>query len=589
VLAVAIVTCLALLAHFNRRVFLRALIRTGWSTPRQAGISLALASAATLACAAISSPLGVAAVVPLLALLALYDTADFMSFRFFGTALSESVFHLPISLRGLGTARTAGGYLKSYFPETYLLASGCALVALPLAAVPWLPPASQLVLAAAPGLALGLAISKYRQRSPLDKLSMTERQIAFASDAVSTSGLTCARRDGSFALGGTASPPPETIILVILESAGAALPASEDPNQLLSERTARLSRAPDDWITPANVVCNSSCTDVALPVILTGCGPHETAAKLHRLPFLFDLAKARGLRTGFFTSSSLRWANLDSFLDGAPIDRLFTADSTTLPFVNDICIDDHVAARQLTEWIDGAATPTLAVFYSTALHVPYQADSEIEIPATLATRQARATFIVEKQLETLFARLRASGRFERSLVLVVGDHGESPVETGGEAALVPSRLAVLSEAVIRPLFLLKPPSNLAPDRLEALRRNAGQLISHLDIAPTIADLLGTELTGDLTYAGRSMLRPLDRNRVVFALNTNEWRTWPRSAVGIFRGDAGAIVDYFDHRLCRALGAAADATYERDALLRIGLNEPLVQRALTQVYRERLNL
>lgn len=587
-LAVSVVTCLALLAHFNRRVFLRGLIRSVWSTPRQAGISLALASAATLACAAIGSPLGVATAVPLLALLALCDTADFMSFRFFGTALNESIFHLPISLRGLVTAKIAGGYLRSYFPETYLLASACVLVALPLVTAPWLPPASHLVLAGAPGLALGLAISTWRQRGPLGELSMTERRIAFASDAVTGSILERATRDGSFALSATTSPPPETIVLMILESAGDALPASEDPNRLLSERIVQLSGAPGGWITPANAICNSSCTDIALPVILTGCGPHESAAKLHRLPFLFDLAKARGLRTGFFTSSSLHWANLDSFLDGAPIDRLFTADSTSLPFVNDICVDDHVAARQLTEWIDAATTPTLAVFYSTALHVPYQADSEIEIPATLTTRQARATFIVEQQLDMLFARLHASGRFERSLVLVVGDHGEIAVETGGDAAPFPSRLAVLSEAVIRPLFLLKPPSNLAPDRLEALRRNAGRLISHLDIAPTIADLLGTELTGDLAYAGQSLLRPLDGDRVVYTLNTNEWRTWPRSAVGIFRGEAGAIVDYLDHRLCRAFGAA-DTTPGQDALLWVGLNEPLVQRALTRVYRERLNL
>ncbi|MDR3468193.1 MAG: sulfatase-like hydrolase/transferase [Xanthobacteraceae bacterium] len=574
-----------------RRAFLRRRIGGFWSIRQQLGISLVLAGMAVLVvtAAALAAP-SVIVALPLLAAIAACDIADAVSFRYFGVSVGETIRHLPVSPLGPHAFKAAMAYIHSFLPKKYPIASCGVLIAAPLIASRWLPPGPELIGSGAFAVVLGVATAVWRRRAPHDDLAVVERAIVLAPDTVDRHPLQRCERPGAFTLAAPPQSVPGTILLVILESAGARLPSSQDPKLSLADRLRQLSGAFEAWIAPVNAISNSSCTDVVLPSILTGAAPHESSAKLHRLPFLFDIAGARGYRTGFFTSSSLDWAGLGDFFAGARIDTLFTAETDDLPYVNDLGIDDHIAARRLAEWLDAGAAPAFAVLYSNALHVPYQRDSEIAIPDTLTARRDRATYIVERELALLFETLEANGRFDDALVLVVGDHGELFYDDPDpDDASPPSRLTALSETIIRPLFLIKPPSDLGTAFRDTLRRNGERLIGHIDIAPTIADLLGVNLAADLRYAGRSLLRPLDDDRVQYVLTTNEWRSWPRSAVGIFRGRSSAIVDYLDDRLCRYHGADAGAGFERDALLASGLGEPLVQRALTRIYKERLGL
>jgi hypothetical protein len=574
-----------------RRTFLSRRIGGFWSFQQQLGISLILAGLTILAVttATLGAPSAIVA-LPLLAAIAACDIADAVSFRYFGVSAGETIRHLPVSPRGPHAFKAAIAYLRSFLPKKYAIASGGVLIAAPLIASSWLSPGPGLMGSGAFAVVLGAATTVWRRRARHDDLSVVERTIVLAPDAVERHPLRRCERPGTFTLETPPHPLPGTVLLVILESTGAELPSSQDPKLSLADRLRQLGGDCDAWIAPVNAISNSSCTDVVLPSILTGAAPHESSAKLHRLPFLFDIAGARGYRTGFFTSSSLDWAGLGDFFAGARIDTLFTADTDDLPYVNDLGIDDHIAARRLAEWLDADAAPAFAALYCNALHVPYQRDSEIVIPDTITARRDRATYIVERELALLFETLRANGRFDDALVLVVGDHGEEHyANPDPDDASPPSRLTALSETITRPLFLIKPPSDLVGGFRDTLRRNAGQLIGHIDIAPTIADLLGVKLAADLGYAGRSLLRPLDDDRVQYVLTTNEWRSWPRSAAGIFRGRSSAIVDYLDDRLCRYHGADAGAAFERDALLATGMGEPLVQRALARIYKERLGL
>jgi hypothetical protein len=574
-----------------RRVFLRRKIGSFWNIQQQLGIALVLAGLATVVVAATKSFAASPAIIalPLLAAIAAYDSADSTSFRYLGISISESFRHLPITLRSPHAFKAATAYIRSYFSRFYLIASCGVLVAAPLSVAGWLPPGYRGIGAGAGCVMLGLMIAVPRRRTPQRELSGMERKIALAPDTVARHPLRCRNRPGTFELSEQLRPSPKTILLIILESAGSHFPSSQDSTLLLADRIRHASGVFDAWVAPGNAISNSTCTDVVLPSILTGAGPHESSAKLHRLPFLFDIASARGYRTALFTSASLDWADLNSFFAGARIDMLFSAETANLPYANDLAIDDHIAARKLAEWLDASSAPSFAVLYSNALHVPFQRDSEIPIPDTITTPRDRATYIVEKQLELLFETLRARGRFDDSLVLVVGDHGETIGGSDKDNDPSPIRVTTLSDEFTRPLFLIKPPSDLRADLRATLRQNAGRLIGHIDIAPTIADLLGATLVGDLAYAGQSLLRPLADDRILYVLNTNEWRAWPRSAVGIFRGRSSAIIDYLDDRLCRCRAADQGAQFARDALLEAGIREPLVQRALARIYKDRLGL
>ena len=142
---------------------------------------------------------------------------------------------------------------------------------------------------------------------------------------------------------------------------------------------------------------------------------------------------------------------------------------------------------------------------------------------------------------------------------------------------------------MRPLVTLKPPTNLPVDLRQALQANLDSLICSIDFAPTLAHLFGAELAEGLRYPGYNLFEPVPRDRIAYVLITNEWRGWAKSAAAIFRGRSSATVDYLDEQLCRTQDEAGDGpAYSRDELLGLGFAEPLVQKAMAQIYKNKLH-
>ena len=323
---------------------------------------------------------------------------------------------------------------------------------------------------------------------------------------------------------------PRTIILAINESTGFEFPSS-DGEVPLRTKLAALSGASQHWIPFENAVTNSSATDVSIPSIVTGSGSHESFEKLHAMPFVFDLAKARGYKTAFITSSIIKWAGFEEFFAGASIDYIYTAESSGQSLINDLTIDDAFAFKKLTEYIAQAEDNVFIVFYTNALHTPFQTRSEFFIPASLQNRRARAIYILETGYNVVFKALRESDRFDDALLMFVGDHGDFDYSS---RPMGPGRIENYHDAVLSPLFMLKPPAALPAKMQYALETNARRLVANIDIAPTIADLLGVRLDDPLFYAGHSLFALIPEDRVSIAISTNAWRQWPRTAFAVAR-------------------------------------------------------
>ena len=123
----------------------------------------------------------------------------------------------------------------------------------------------------------------------------------------------------------------------------------------------------------------------------------------------------------------------------------------------------------------------------------------------------------------------------------------------------------------------------------SLHSNRDKLVAHIDIAPTVAQMLGVRLKPGLDYRGSSLMGPITDDRILYLLNTNEWRAWPRGAVGIFRKDHGVIVDYSGDELCRSFGAGAfDSACTRDALLSAAFRESFVRKSISRIFRDKLS-
>ena len=271
------------------------------------GMSLAVAGGAmlTVALAEVRFPAAIAPASLVLIGLAAYDAGDLASFRFLGNPLSANLRHLPFSWRSPNMLKQAPASLRAYFPYRRFLLSSLALLLVLAVATGLdlrLAPAATV---AAFSAGVGLSLSRARPKTPRVDLTGIDWRILAADATLATTRLSRADRAGSFTLKEQPAFLPDGVVIVVLESAGRHLRSVSNPEHSLTERIVELSGVADQWLCPTNMIANSSCTDVVVPALMTGAAPHESVQKLNRLPFVFDLAKARDYRTGFFTSATL--------------------------------------------------------------------------------------------------------------------------------------------------------------------------------------------------------------------------------------------------------------------------------------------
>lgn len=386
-------------------------------------------------------------------------------------------------------------------------------------------------------------------------------------------------------------PRARHVLLIVNESAGDDVPASTGDGSL-AERICGLSGDAGEWVRPINPVTPSSCTEIAIPCLMTGAAPEDGFESFTQLPSIFDMAKARGMTTLFYSAGCLTWANLENLLDFPVQDGILSPQLADLPYVNDLGCDDYLVAQRLHDHILATTDPLCIVVYFHGLHLPFQKDSVCDIPPVITDRRRRASHVTEASHALVFEALRRTGRYDDTLIISVGDHGEAFGVDPLDRSSRQSRLTRLSATVTRPMFVVKPPRMLDLVGLARLRANATQLVSLLDVAPTVASMLAVELKPDLRHAGYDLCgRVVPDERVHYTLTVTDWRSWPLSAVMIAQGQHRVCIDYQSREaLCcdgKGQGLPAAAAAQTDALLRTALAVPLVQRAITRVFRDKL--
>ena len=512
---------------------------------------------------------------------ALVLTADLTTLRYFDAPFLELYPYLPVTANN-ATLGALGAYAASYVPPSIwliaVLTTGVAL-----AGSRFVRHRSQ-ARTVTIGLLAGSLLLTFLPAGAFDRV---DPRIAALMDepAKPLQHLGAADRSGNFVMTGEPRAEPKTIIVVIMESTGAATPSSNGRGLL--SRSIVADSGTGGWVNFPNAVTNSNATDVSVPSILTGSGAHESLAKIQQLPFLSQYASARGYRTAFLTSSTMRWAGFEAFFGEAHTDQMLTAQESGLPFVNDLGVDDHFVYRAAAQTIAQADGKLFMTLYPQSLHWPFQTDSAFKIPDEIHDRRARATYIAEAGFRLLFDSLRKSGRLDDSLIVVTGDHGE--FDYTSTLRMPRMRLNTFDEGILSPIFLVKAPGGMAAGDLGTLSANSARLVANIDLAPTLADMLGGKLAKGLAYDGHSLFEPIPMNRIAYSTSTNEWRHWTRTAIAVSRGNQRMTCD--ETRLCR-LHAARNAHLSpgraakpSDDLFRIAASNPVMRQALGQIYRD----
>lgn len=287
------------------------------------------------------------------------------------------------------------------------------------------------------------------------------------------------------------------IVLVVLESTGA--------RQLLHDGaidpavTPNLARLARHGVLFDQVYANIPGTAHANLAMSTG-GRYPTAqsiADLMHYPYTGDILarrlKRKGYRTGLFASSDLGYLETRRFFAQAGYDVLSDFGQLSPGRQDDLRLNswggrDDATAESAAAWLDQAGSadqPFFLHFMTNAPHHPYQIPPGF--PRLLAGDDMRSRYLnalhhADAALGILVRKIEASGKAERTVFVITGDHGEAfnPVAWRSQG-----HRQGLYEDGIRTFLLVSSPA------ISGALRSA-RIGSHGDLLPTVAALVGDQ-------------------------------------------------------------------------------------------------
>jgi arylsulfatase A-like enzyme len=249
------------------------------------------------------------------------------------------------------------------------------------------------------------------------------------------------------------------------------------------------------------------------------------------LPTVF---RDRGYRTAFMMPSYLSWAGWGTFLQGSGFGEMH--DSTDFPCaeVSSWGVEDRCMVDAMAQWIDRDPTrPFFMLGWTDQTHHPYEPTPGVPLLNLLREpgpddydlgHYLNVLHETDRHLERLFETIRRDGLADNTMVVVVGDHGQafgSPHNEYGQGS------AVYEEDVHVPFMIWSP-------RLYPTGKHSPTLASHVDLAPTIAELAGLPAAPD--WQGRSLFDSSRSPRAYFYVAEDHF------ALGVREGNWKYIFD-----------------------------------------------
>lgn len=279
---------------------------------------------------------------------------------------------------------------------------------------------------------------------------------------------------------------------------------------------------------------NSSATAIELAVLWSGLEPTSSREDLLSYPLLFEYARAAGFDSAYWTSHHMMFANSRLFVQGLPVS--FQAGATDLDPLADMDLGAHdglLTARALDQ-MDDLAEPFFAVVHYGNTHVPFRVDQDDQpFQPSLDSKAPEsndayhnyyrnAVYAQDKTIAALIEGVRGRPRSARTVIVFTSDHGEAFREHGG----LGHTGSVFDEEIHVPGFVDVPDGALDAEARASLAARASRLTFHLDITPTVLDMMGILDAPELDpfrgrWMGQSWLRPEAPRPIVKITNCAE--------------------------------------------------------------------
>jgi arylsulfatase A-like enzyme len=306
---------------------------------------------------------------------------------------------------------------------------------------------------------------------------------------------------------------------------------------------------------------------------------------------IYDVLKGLDYHTGVFSSSNEYWAGMINYLQTGHIDRLFHAanfSGPTYTMEGDFglaawvrqtkhagSVDDRFTVERGIEWIESLDKnhPFFIYMNFQNSHVPYVVPRDYPRPfgpekldfkirfghfprdkiEVVKNVYADSLSYIDAQIGRLFEYLKTRGLWQNTIVVVTGDHGQAFYEHGFAA----HASALFDEVMKVPLIIRAPGVQPGVD---------GRPAQHVDIAPSILDLLG--LPTHPSFQGTSLFGSVQPKRALYMVT----QTPLALQYGIVRSGFKLIQDerqrqYFLYDLTRDPGETTDIAASQSALVR----------------------
>ena len=159
--------------------------------------------------------------------------------------------------------------------------------------------------------------------------------------------------------------------------------------------------------------------------------------------------------------------------------------------------------------LDSAREPFLGVYWSFIPHFPFSDyGPEYRILPGDTRRQAYYNNLrtLDAQLQRVFEHLKKTGMADRTLMIIVGDHGEA----FGQQPQVWGHTFGFNAEMFRVPMLIWQPKLISPEVIK-------YPTSHVDVTPTLLDILGFPYD-ESRFQGESVLRGTPRRKYIFTLD-----------------------------------------------------------------------
>jgi len=242
-----------------------------------------------------------------------------------------------------------------------------------------------------------------------------------------------------------------------------------------------------------------AATAITLAVMWTGLGPHESRDALHTWPLIFDYARAAGWDTAFWTSQNLMFGNARLWVQNLGVSKFCSGTQLDHTADIDIGAPEHLLAKRVISELPELQEPFLGVVQFSNVHFPYLVDPSLPQPFQPActskspdknheffNHYLNAIHQQDRHVAAILRALRATEPGRRTVVLYTSDHGEAFREHGQMG----HTFSIFDEEVKVPGWVDAPTGTLTQAEARHLAEKRDTFTFHVDVTPTILDLMG---------------------------------------------------------------------------------------------------